>query len=114
MLQVRLLRALFLCLFYQGDDNRRTIIEGINVVYDEVISLDELREYVEDEKAIWHDKGKALASIEVKIYGQDVEITSRERSPITWLRRITGYLSTLDRFNDAKQAELKARQVHMR
>jgi ribonucleoside-triphosphate reductase len=29
------------------------------------------------------------------------------------IRRITGYLSTVDRFNDAKQAELKARRPHM-
>ncbi|MGE5549750.1 MAG: anaerobic ribonucleoside-triphosphate reductase [Bacteroidota bacterium] len=28
------------------------------------------------------------------------------------VRRITGYLSTVDRFNDAKQAELKDRKVH--
>lgn len=28
------------------------------------------------------------------------------------IRRITGYLSTIDRFNDAKQAELKDRAVH--
>jgi ribonucleoside-triphosphate reductase len=31
---------------------------------------------------------------------------------ITRLRRITGYLSTLDRFNDSKLAEVKNRQVH--
>ena len=29
------------------------------------------------------------------------------------VRRITGYLSTVDRFNDAKVAELKARVVHL-
>ena len=28
------------------------------------------------------------------------------------IRRITGYLSTTDRFNDAKQAELKDRLAH--
>lgn len=30
------------------------------------------------------------------------------------VRRITGYLSTVDRFNDAKQAELRARRVNFR
>lgn len=30
------------------------------------------------------------------------------------VRRITGYLSTVDRFNDAKVAELKARVVHLK
>lgn len=33
---------------------------------------------------------------------------------ITRLRRITGYLSTLDMFNDSKKAEEKNRKVHMR
>jgi len=31
---------------------------------------------------------------------------------ITRVRRITGYLSTLDRFNDSKLAEVQSRQVH--
>ncbi len=35
-------------------------------------------------------------------------------SSIRRIRRITGYLSTVDRFNDAKQAELKARTPHLR
>lgn len=30
------------------------------------------------------------------------------------IRRITGYLSTVERFNDAKQAELKDRVTHVR
>ena len=43
-----------------------------------------------------------------------------EKSPkcgstsIRRVRRITGYLSTVDRFNDAKVAELKSRVVHLR
>ncbi|MDD4601469.1 hypothetical protein SDC9_04152 [bioreactor metagenome] len=92
----------------------QTIIDNITVIYDDAIAMDELREYVKQEQAIWDGNGKPLASIDVKLCGDDVEITSHERSPITRLRRITGYLSTVDRFNDAKQAELKARQVHVR
>ncbi len=34
-------------------------------------------------------------------------------SSIRRVRRITGYLSTVDRFNDAKQAELRDRRVHI-
>jgi len=34
--------------------------------------------------------------------------------PISRVRRITGYLSTLDNFNDSKLAEAKARRTHMR
>ena len=33
---------------------------------------------------------------------------------ITRVRRITGYLSTLDRFNDSKLAEVQNRQIHQR
>ncbi|MTV49140.1 hypothetical protein GJ688_09120 [Heliobacillus mobilis] len=35
------------------------------------------------------------------------------QNPITRVRRITGYLSTTDRFNDAKLAELANRTPHM-
>jgi ribonucleoside-triphosphate reductase len=34
-------------------------------------------------------------------------------SNITRVRRITGYLSTLDRFNDSKLAEVQNRQIHV-
>ncbi|WP_345787109.1 anaerobic ribonucleoside-triphosphate reductase [Desulfotomaculum nigrificans] len=37
---------------------------------------------------------------------------TRAKSDIRLIRRITGYLSTVDRFNDAKQEELKNRVVH--
>jgi ribonucleoside-triphosphate reductase len=33
---------------------------------------------------------------------------------ISRVRRITGYLSTLDRFNDSKLAEIQNRQIHER
>ncbi|MDD4599898.1 hypothetical protein SDC9_15087 [bioreactor metagenome] len=89
------------------------MIGEIKVSHDESIGLDELRIYVEQEKVVWDRKGKALASIEVKLDGQDVEITSHEKSPITRVRRITGYLSTVNKFNDAKQAELKARKANV-
>lgn len=92
----------------------QTIIDNITVMYDDAIALDELRQYVDQEKEIWNGKGKKLASVEVKVDGDDVEITSHEKSPITRLRRITGYLSRVDNFNDAKRAELTARQVHVR
>lgn len=90
------------------------IIDGINVQYDDMIAMNELRQYVDQEKEIWNGKGKKLASIEVRLIDDEVEIKTFERSPITRIRRITGYLSTASRFNDAKQAELKARQVHVR
>jgi anaerobic ribonucleoside-triphosphate reductase len=41
-----------------------------------------------------------------------VECPSCGSTHIRRIRRITGYLSTVDRFNDAKQAELKERSKH--
>lgn len=40
------------------------------------------------------------------------ECTTCGSDDIRRIRRITGYLSTIDRFNDAKKAELKDRAVH--
>jgi ribonucleoside-triphosphate reductase len=42
----------------------------------------------------------------------DNECTVCGSSDIRRIRRITGYLSTIDRFNDAKQAELADRVKH--
>ena len=44
----------------------------------------------------------------------DDECPSCQATNIRRVRRITGYLSTVDRFNDAKKAELKDRIAHLR
>jgi len=92
----------------------QTIINNIEVKYDEQIQLDELKSYVEDELKLWAEKypNKTIAHIDLTIDGDEVVIKTVERSPITRLRRITGYLSAIDKFNDAKQAELYDRVVH--
>lgn len=89
------------------------MLEDIKVKYDDAISNDELLIYMKQEKENWQQKGKDLASIEVTLDGEEVVIKSYERSPIKRIRRITGYLSTADRFNDAKKAELAARVAHL-
>ncbi|HBE76606.1 MAG TPA: anaerobic ribonucleoside triphosphate reductase, partial [Firmicutes bacterium] len=43
---------------------------------------------------------------------EEDECPSCGSTQIRRIRRITGYLSTVDRFNDAKQAELKDRVKH--
>jgi hypothetical protein len=43
-----------------------------------------------------------LARIEIKLVGGEVEIKSYERSPISRVRRVTGYLSKVSNFNEAK------------
>lgn len=49
----------------------------------------------------------------ITIDGEEVTIKSFEKSPIKRIRRITGYLSEVSNFNDAKRAELADRSIHM-
>lgn len=88
-------------------------IDEIDITYDDDITMEELAEYITQEKQIWEAKGKTLGSIKVKLLGDEVEIESHAVSHIKRVRRITGYLSTTDKFNDAKLAELKNRYRHM-
>jgi Oxygen-sensitive ribonucleoside-triphosphate reductase len=90
------------------------IIDDIKITYDDAISKDELLIYVDQEKDIYEKKGKILGGMEVMINGDEVEIKSNEKSPIQRVRRITGYLSNANNFNDAKRAELKARVAHVK
>ena len=54
-----------------------------------------------------------LMSAEAAVYPIiDSSCMSCESEDIRRIRRITGYLSTIDRFNDAKQAELADRVKH--
>lgn len=90
----------------------QTTIDGIKVTYDEAIPSEELNEYINQEKQIWQAKGRELGSMIIKLDGNEVEIESHAASHITRIRRITGYLSTADNFNDAKRAELNNRYKH--
>ncbi|SDD39631.1 anaerobic ribonucleoside-triphosphate reductase [Sporomusa acidovorans] len=89
------------------------LINGIKVIAEEGIVESQLQDIVAEEQKLWGKKGKKIAKIELTIDGQEVVVKTTERSPITRTRRITGYLSTVDRFNDAKVAELNARVVHV-
>ena len=58
---------------------------------------------------------KELSYLELKIDGDyvDMNYTFSSYIPFERIRRITGYLvGTVDRFNDAKQCEEKARVKH--
>ena len=67
---------------------------------------------VENECLLWREKGKTLAKIQITRYGDDIVIAAHERSPIRRVRRITGYLSNIDNFNDAKKQECEKRVSH--
>jgi len=74
---------------------------------------EEAKQYVKDEIILWKSKNKLLDRIMITIDGEEVTIKSFEKSPIKRIRRITGYLSEVSNFNDAKRAELADRSIHM-
>lgn len=83
----------------------------INVIGN--VSPLEVDSIINEEKERLAAKGKELAEIEiVELSPEELEVRSKAKSPINRVRRITGYLSTLDKFNDAKQAELADRCCH--
>ncbi|MDF2571097.1 MAG: hypothetical protein K0R55_2701 [Sporomusa sp.] len=89
------------------------IIEGVKVVAESGITEEEIRAIVDDELLLWKGKGKELAEVRLTVEDDEIVIKAVERSPIKRVRRITGYLSTEDRFNNAKQAELSDRRSHL-
>ena len=58
---------------------------------------------------------KRIESLDIKVDGEFVDLNyTFERQPFERIRRITGYLvGTVDRFNNAKRAEVRDRLKHM-
>jgi len=67
-----------------------------------------VKQQVQEEAII----GKEIAKIELNLEGHEIAITITHKSPIKRVRRITGYLSNIESFNDAKQAECRDRVSH--
>lgn len=88
------------------------LIRNVVVENPEDLPEKEVQAYVAEEMAIWQKTGKILGRIVLCLEGNEVVIQSFEQSPIKRTRRITGYLSTVDKFNDAKQRELADRLPH--
>ena len=76
------------------------------------ISEAQVKQIVQEEKQLWAAKGKPLGKIVLTADGDEIEVKAFERSPITRVRRITGYLSNTERWNDAKRTELKDREIN--
>lgn len=88
-----------------------TEIDGISVGYHHDIGPEELDNYVRRGREKY---GDALCGMTIHLDGDYAEITYDVR-PVKFdrIRRITGYLvGTLDRFNDAKLAEVNDRVKH--
>ena len=88
------------------------LIDGVNVLADPVLSPEEIQYFVAEEKRLWKDKNKQLGHLELGLDGEEVILKATEKSPIRRVRRITGYLSSIDNFNDAKVAECRSRVTH--
>lgn len=86
-------------------DEVKVSVEGFDPSYAEI------REYI---KMAREESDKAIDEIVLKM-GENgcVDMDYRPKdTPFIRIARVTGYLSTLDRFNDAKQAEVADRVKH--
>lgn len=89
------------------------IVDGVSVnTFDPSIPEEEIAAYVERAKAR-HPNAIKRVTIVLEDDGEHVHIhTELHYRPFERIRRITGYLSRLDSFNNAKQAEEQDRTVH--
>lgn len=88
-------------------------INGIQIAADPTLTSEEIAMLVAEEQAIWRERNKTIAHMEIARDGEDLVINASEKSPIRRVRRITGYLSNIDNFNDAKKQECERRIVHV-
>lgn len=89
-------------------------VDGIKVQADPLLTNAEVINLVSEEKRIWESKNKKIGLLELSLDGDEVIVKATEKSPIRRVRRITGYLSSIDNFNDAKIAECGDRAKHCR
>lgn len=87
---------------------------GIPVMCPEGLTEEEFQTICAEEVEIWKAKQRAISSIDISVAGDELVVFTREKSPIKRIRRITGYLSELTSFNDAKQAEEGQRYKHIK
>ena len=70
---------------------------------------------IAEEVNYWQSKDKEVGEVRIskdKDNDAKVVIASLPKQKIKRVRRITGYLSAVEKFNDAKRAELNDRAVH--
>lgn len=88
------------------------VVDGIKVLADPDLTQEEIMYFLAEEKQLWQSRNKLLGSLELSLDGGEIVVKATEKSPIRRVRRITGYLSTIDNFNDAKVAECHDRTKH--
>ena len=84
---------------------------NVNVIGGEM-SQAEINSYIDRAQKLYPEK--TIEAIDLKIDGDFVDVDYHFADvPFQRIRRITGYLvGTLDRFNDAKRAEVRDRVKH--
>ena len=84
----------------------------VKVTAAEGISQAEIDTILAKEAAAYEARGKRLGELNLELAGDEIVVHSSPVSHITRVRRITGYLSNQDNFNDAKRGELRDRAKH--
>lgn len=85
---------------------------GIPVMCPDGLTEEEFQTICAEEVEIWKAKQRAISSIDISVDGDELVVFTREKSPIKRIRRISGYLSELSSFNDAKRTETADRVGH--
>lgn len=81
------------------------IVEGGTLPEEEVKAY---QEYVKDKY-----KDEEITLLKIKIDGENVDLETHMKSKgFERVRRVTGYLNVVERFNNAKQSEVKDRVPH--
>lgn len=89
------------------------IYQDIVVTISEGMSNKEAVYYIDQEYESLQHELQNIASIEIYLDGDEVVLQAKKKSNITRIRRITGYMSKVNNFNDSKRAELNDRVSHM-
>ena len=88
------------------------VVDGIKILADPSLTNEEIMYFIDEEKRLWESRHKKLGQLELSLDGEEVVVKATEKSPIRRIRRITGYLSAIENFNDAKVAECNDRTLH--
>lgn len=84
----------------------------VKVTAAEGISQEEIDMILAKEAQAYESRGKRLGELNLELAGDEIVVHSSPVSDITRVRRITGYLSNQNNFNDAKRGELRDRAKH--
>ena len=88
------------------------LVDGVKVIADPTLTNEEIMLFVAEEKRLWESNNKKLGQLELGMDGEEVIVKGTEKSPIRRVRRITGYLSSIENFNEAKVSECTERAKH--